>query len=103
MRKETAIDQDSALLLAAQAGDEHAFGRLLGRHRRGLELYCLLMIGDRGAAGDLMDDAVLAAWRERGLGGLCTGAEIWLYRVATRECFRAIGCKPSPLRGNEEP
>jgi RNA polymerase sigma-70 factor, ECF subfamily len=99
----TANDRDSALLLAAQDGDEHAFGRLVCRHRRGLELYCFLMIGDRDAVEELMEDAVLTAWRERGLGERCTGAEIWLYRVATRECFRAIGCEPPRSQGNAEP
>ena len=99
----TPIDLDSALLLAAQDGDEHAFVRLLCRHRRGLELYCLLMIGERDAVEELMEDAALSAWRERGLGGRCSGAEIWLYGVATRQCFRAIGCEPPPLQGIEEP
>lgn len=81
---------DSALLLAAQAGDERAFGRLLHRHRDGLELYCILMIGDRDMAGDLVAAAMLTAWRERGLACPQTAAEIWLYGVVTRECFRAM-------------
>jgi DNA-directed RNA polymerase specialized sigma24 family protein len=103
MRKEIAIDQDSALLLAAQDGDQHSFGRLLCRHRRGLELYCFLMIGDLDAVAELMENAVLTAWREREVGGRCTGAEIWLYGVATRECFRAIGSEPPPLQHIDEP
>ena len=39
------IDEDRGLLAAARLGDERAFGRLIEHHRRGLELYCELMLG----------------------------------------------------------
>jgi RNA polymerase sigma-70 factor, ECF subfamily len=81
---------DRALLLAAQNDDERAFGNLLCRHRDGLALYCLLLVGDRNTAEELLANAMLAAWRERRQAGVCTAAEIWLYRVATRECLKAM-------------
>jgi DNA-directed RNA polymerase specialized sigma24 family protein len=83
----TAIDHDGALLVAAQKGDEGAFGRLLRRHHDGLELYCLLMVGDARVAQELMAQATLTAWRELGHACSHTEAEIWLYGVVTRECF----------------
>jgi RNA polymerase sigma-70 factor (ECF subfamily) len=83
---------EPALLLAARAGDERAFGRLLDRDRGGLELYCYLMIGgDRDSARYLMEDAVLTAWRERGLVRPQTKARMWLYRVTSRVCIEAAG------------
>jgi DNA-directed RNA polymerase specialized sigma24 family protein len=89
---------EPALLLAAQAGDERVFGRLLDRHRGGLELYCYLMIGgDRDSARHLLEDAVLTAWRERGLIGPHTKARMWLYQVTTRVCIEAAGDQVSAL------
>jgi len=66
---------EAALLAAALAGDESAFGVLLERHRRGLECYCNLMLGDRHAAGDALADTAM----------------MWLYRVAVRVCCEATG------------
>ena len=89
---------EPALLLAAQAGDERAFGCLLDRHRGGLELYCYLMIGgDRDSARHLLEDAVLTAWRERGLVGPHTKTRMWLYRVTSRVCIEAAGDQVSDL------
>jgi RNA polymerase sigma-70 factor (ECF subfamily) len=89
---------EPALLLAARAGDERAFGRLVDRHRRGLELYCYLMIGgDRDSARHLLEDAVLSAWRERGLIGPHTKARMWLYQVTSRVCIEAVGDQVSAL------
>ena len=88
---------EPALLLAARAGDERAFGRLVDRHRGGLELYCHLMIGgDRDSARHLMEDAVLTAWRER-LIGPHTKSRMWLYRVTSRVCIEAVGDQVSAL------
>ena len=89
---------ERALLISAQARDERAFGRLLARHRGGLGLYCYLMIGgDRDSARHLLEDAVLTAWRERGLVGPHTKARMLLYRVTSRVCIEAAGDQVSAL------
>jgi DNA-directed RNA polymerase specialized sigma24 family protein len=64
-------------------GDRTAFGRLIERHRDGLELYCYLMLGDSVAADRAMAETVLSAWLEpRDLEYLAT-VPTWLYRVAS--------------------
>jgi len=80
---------ERALLDAARAGDEHALGVLLDRHRRGLELYCYLSLGDRANARTALTDTALAAWEERGEGEPATSARMWLYRLAVRVCAEA--------------
>ena len=82
---------ERALLFSARAGDQSAFGRLLDRHRCGLELYCLLMLGDRDAAKHAIADIAVIAWQERALVEPRTSARMWLYRVAVRVCCEAAG------------
>jgi RNA polymerase sigma-70 factor, ECF subfamily len=82
---------EAALLEAALAGDESAFGRLLERHRRELEHCCLLMLGDPDAVKRVVADTALTAWRERVLLEPQTPVRIWLYRVAVRTCCEAAG------------
>lgn len=71
-------------------GDEQAFHVLLERHRAGLELFCVLMLGDPQQAEHAMREAVLTAWRERALARASTSTRIWLYRIAVRVCSDAL-------------
>jgi RNA polymerase sigma-70 factor (ECF subfamily) len=92
---------ERALLDAARAGDEHALGLLLDRHRHGLELYCYLSFGDRAKARTALAETALAAWEERGDGEPTTSARMWLYRLAVRVCSEAhAGSAISFGRGN---
>jgi DNA-directed RNA polymerase specialized sigma24 family protein len=79
------------LLDAARGGDERAFGILLERHRPGLEKVCCLMLGDPQHAEHAMQEAVLTAWRERGLAARSSPVRMWLYRIAVRVCLEARG------------
>jgi len=90
----THVDEDGderTLLARARDGDELAFVRLLNHHRRGLGLYCLLMLGDPEVAHDVMAETALTGWRERNLVQPQTTARMWLYRIAVRLCFEALG------------
>jgi RNA polymerase sigma-70 factor, ECF subfamily len=69
---------ECALLSSAQAGNESAFGRLLDQHRRGLEQYCLLMLGDPDEAKHAIAEAAVTAWRERACVEPDTSARMWL-------------------------
>lgn len=80
------VDERS-LIAAARAGDERAFGRLVECHRKGLEQFCLLMLGDREDAKCVLDETVLCAWRERELVDPIATARIWLYRIAMLACL----------------
>jgi RNA polymerase sigma-70 factor (ECF subfamily) len=78
------------LLSAARAGDEQAFVRLTGEHRRALHLHCYRMLGSLHDADDALQETMLRAWR--GLGGFEPRAPFraWLYRIATNVCLRML-------------
>jgi RNA polymerase sigma-70 factor (TIGR02960 family) len=80
---------DSALSRAL-AGDEAAFAELVEPYRRELQLHCYRILGSLQDAEDLLQEALLAAWR--GLGGFEERASLrnWLYRIATNRCLNAL-------------
>jgi DNA-directed RNA polymerase specialized sigma24 family protein len=58
----------------------------------GWKLYCYLMVGGEVAvARRVLADAVLTAWRERGLVRPETDARMWLYKLASGACIGAAG------------
>jgi len=71
--------------------DERAFVALLDQSRCELEQFCVLMLGDPLGAEQTMRDVVLTAWRERPLAPASSSARMWLYRIAVRLCFEALG------------
>ena len=75
------------LLAAAQAGDECAFGRLVDPHRRGLEVYCYLMLGSPNDAHEVVEETVLLAWRRREGFEPSASARLLLFRIATNACL----------------
>jgi RNA polymerase sigma-70 factor (ECF subfamily) len=86
------------LLAAARAGDERAFGRLVDRHRPGLELFCSLMVGCPREAEELVGETVLRAWRERERVERRASARSWLYRIAVHACLDELE-RADELRG----
>ncbi len=83
-------NQVSALLQRAQAGDAAAFERLVEPHIPRMYNYIARMTGDPAEADDLMQDALLRAYRA--LGSFRGGAtfQTWLYRIATNICVDAL-------------
>jgi hypothetical protein len=79
--------EEHALLGAARAGDEEAFGRLASRYRSGLEIYCRLMLGCPQAAHEAVHETLLRGWRERSHLTPSASARMWLYRLATDICL----------------
>jgi RNA polymerase sigma-70 factor, ECF subfamily len=78
------------LLVAARAGDQAAFARLIGPHRRELRALCYRMSGSLHDADDLLQESLLRAWK--GLEGFEQRSSLrtWLYRVATTACLDAL-------------
>ena len=83
------VDEQS-LLAAARAGDEEAFGRLVKRHREGLEQFCYLMLGDARDGKCALEETVLCAWRERELVEPAGTPRMWLYRHAMVACLEDL-------------
>jgi RNA polymerase sigma-70 factor (ECF subfamily) len=87
------------LVARARAGDEDAFGQLVGPYQRGLRAHCYRMLGSAQDAQDAVQETLLAAWR--GLGSFEGRASVatWLYQIATNRCLnalRAAGRRPKP-------
>jgi RNA polymerase sigma-70 factor, ECF subfamily len=80
----------SDLLAAAQAGDEGAFGSLVGSHRTELYAHCYRMLGSAADADDALQDALLRAWRALPRFEGRSSLRSWLYKIATNACLRAI-------------
>ena len=87
-------DQARALLAAAGAGDQAAFGRLVDGYRRELQVHCYRMLGSFTDAEDHVQETMLRAWRGRsGFQGR-SSVRAWLYRIATNACLDTLRRHP---------
>jgi RNA polymerase sigma-70 factor (ECF subfamily) len=82
-----ARELEQRLLLAAQAGDEHAFRALVEVHRSAIQAHCYRLLGALQDAEDAYQDTLLRAWRA--LDGFNDESRFgtWLYRIATNVCL----------------
>jgi RNA polymerase sigma-70 factor, ECF subfamily len=82
------------LLEAARAGDEHAYARLVERHRGELHAHCYRMLGSVHDAEDALQDALLRAWRGLPRFQRRSSVRSWLYKIATNACLDVIARRP---------
>ena len=82
------------LLASAQQGNEEAFGRLVGPYRRELLAHCYRMLGSAVDAEDVLQDALLGAWRGLARFEGRSSLRSWLYTIATNACLKAIERRP---------
>jgi RNA polymerase sigma-70 factor (TIGR02960 family) len=87
-----------ATLARAQGGDGEAFRELIDPFRRELQAHCYRILGSAEDAEDVLQEALLAAWRSLGrFDGQSLRA--WLYRIATNRCLnylRGASRRPQP-------
>lgn len=81
-----ALDEDT-LVARAQDGDVDAFEVLVLRYEGRLYRYAYGMVGNRQDAEDVIQDALIRAWRA--LPTLTTQGAFggWLYRITSRRCL----------------
>jgi RNA polymerase sigma-70 factor (ECF subfamily) len=81
-------DSDAPLIAAAQAGDRHAVEELLARYEERIYRFGLRMCGDEESAREVLQETLLAAFRNlpgfRGQASLST----WLYQIARSFCIK---------------
>src|SRR5919112_172965 len=87
----TVLEQE---LMAAQGGDEDAFGRLMETSRGELHAHCYRMLGSLHDAEDAFQDAMLKAWRGLPRFDGRSSLRTWLYRIATNTSLDVIGKRP---------
>ena len=82
--------EESALVAAARAGEQDAFGVLVRLHQRQVYNLALRMLRDGDEASEATQEVFLAAWQ--GLRGFRGDARFatWLYRIAYNHCLKLM-------------
>src|ERR671915_85714 len=95
-------DEAAAVVAAARAGDETAFGALVERYRRELQLHCYRMLGSFEDSEDLVQETFLRAWRGRESFEGRSSLRAWLYKIATNACLDALDKRPRAASASGE-
>lgn len=82
----TAQPDDDTLVKQAQAGDRHAFNRLVGRHQRLMYNIAYRVMGDSDKAADATQDAFVSAYKklDQYKGG---NFRAWMARIVRNQCY----------------
>ena len=88
------LSTQSALVKAAQTGDQRAFEALVEPYQRELLVHCYRMLGSFHDAEDLLQETLLRAWEKREMFKSPGSFRAWMYRIATNLCLNALTRQP---------
>lgn len=74
--------------------DEREFRAMVAPYRRALEIHCYRMLGSVHDAEDVVQEALLRAWRSLDRFERRSSVQTWLYRIATNACLDALDKRP---------
>ncbi|MCA2980347.1 MAG: sigma-70 family RNA polymerase sigma factor [Myxococcaceae bacterium] len=83
-----ATETDAALLAKVHAGDARAVAALLEKHQRQVYRYGLRMCGNEADARDVLQETLLAAYRNLGAFRGDARLSTWLFQIARSFCLR---------------
>ncbi len=83
-------DQTGQLLARARSGDGDAFAELTGPFRRELQVHCYRMLGSAADAEDMLQEAMMAAWRGLDRFQERSSLRTWLHAIATNKCLNYL-------------
>jgi len=90
IKVETSPDEVQLLVARAQAGEEHAFDRLVDLYHDKIYNYVVRMVGDPSEAEDIAQEAFVKAYRNlRSFRGAAS-FQTWLYRIANNLTIDAV-------------
>jgi RNA polymerase sigma-70 factor (ECF subfamily) len=81
---------DAELLAAHRAGDQHAFGELVGRYRNRLWGIAVRTLHHPEDAADVVQEALVAAYRGAGAYRGEASVRTWLHRILVNACIDRI-------------
>ena len=94
-RMQEHIDPEVELLRQIAAGDRDAFEKLYKAYQGRLFRYLLRMVGDTGAAEELTNDTMIAAWKAASTFKGESRPSTWLFSIARNKALNSMrGKKP---------
>lgn len=82
-----AAPTDAELLAAHRAGDPHAFGELVARHRSGMWGVAVRTLRHSEDAADVVQEALVAAYRRAASYRGEASVRTWLHRILVNACI----------------
>jgi len=81
---------DRALVLRARGGEPDAFGELVRRYQASVFNVCYRLLGERGAAEDLAQEAFIRAYERLATFDVDRAFGPWMRRVAANVCLNHL-------------
>lgn len=84
------LENENKIIELARTGDQQAFEQLVQPYRRELLVHCYRILGSFEDAEDMLQEALLRAWKHlRSFEGR-SSLRAWFYKIATNACLDAL-------------